>query len=148
MDRTPAGLEPNSCADGSLFCGQNARVAENCPPVKGKMHGGFTAALDMRPVSRLYCGQGVGDATPGIIHILPCFAPRYRLYTKYGIDPSLLLLRDNSLPYLLILFTSNIGIYYLCLSCSFQFFVSVPWRSRASSTGQRNRSALTIPTFC
>ena len=86
MDRTPAGLEPNSCADGSLFCGQNARVAENCPPVKGKMHGGFTAALDMRPVSRLYCGQGVGDATPGIIHILPCFAPRYRLYTKYWID--------------------------------------------------------------
>ena len=64
------------------------------------------------------------------------------------LEYSLLLLRDNSLPYLLILFTSKIGIYYLCLSCSFQFFVSVPWRSRASSTGQRNRSALTIPTFC
>ena len=87
MDRTPAELKPDSCTDGSLFCRQDARVAGNWAHVKEKKHGGFTAALDMRPVSRLYCGQVVGNAIPGIILTMPCFAPHFGLYTKYGIDP-------------------------------------------------------------
>ncbi len=51
MDRQAAGLERDLCPTGRLLRGQNSRIAETGPHVKGKCTAAQAAALDMHSVS-------------------------------------------------------------------------------------------------